>query len=75
MPACDIASRGMCVCETLEEPSMSLRMRVVWEVLEAAKDNHDEKVIAACRRIINANRIARPADPADWRLVRAFADE
>lgn len=31
-----------------------LRMKIVWQVLEAAKDNNDVTVINACRRLINA---------------------
>ena len=56
--------------------SMSLRMQIVWSVLEAAKDVGDEYVIAACRRLITADRIGwrKHADPADWCLVQAFND-
>lgn len=33
------------------------RMQIVWDVLEAAKDNGDDMVIAACRRLIVADRL------------------
>lgn len=51
------------------------RMTTTWEVLEAAKDAGDQMVIAACRRIITANRIGwrKHGDPADLRLVYEFA--
>lgn len=52
-----------------------LVMQVVWDVLEAAKDHDDPTVIAACRRLIVASRLGwrKYADPADVRLVLAFA--
>lgn len=55
--------------------SQSPRMQITWEVLEAAKDAGDEMVVAACRRIITADRIGwrRHGNPADLRLVLAFA--
>jgi hypothetical protein len=53
---------------------MSLRMQIVWDVLEGAKDVGDELVIAACRRLIIANRGGRRADRKDWELIVAFAD-
>lgn len=53
-----------------------LRMQITWNVLEAAKDAGDEMVIAACRRIIAANRIGwrRHGNSADLRLIYEFAD-
>lgn len=53
---------------------MTPRMQITWEVLEAAKDAGDEFVIAACRRIITADRIGwrKHGNPADFRLVLAF---
>lgn len=53
---------------------MTPRMQIVWSVLEAAKDAGDEILIAACRRLIVANRLGwkRHADPADYRLVLEF---
>ena len=39
---------------------MTPRMEITWTVLERAKDAGDAMVIAACRRIIAADRI-------DWR--------
>jgi hypothetical protein len=32
-------------------------MRITWAVLEAAKDAGDEMVVAACRRVIVAERV------------------
>ena len=54
---------------------MTPRMQITWDVLEAAKDAGDQMVISACRRIINADRIGwrKHGDPADFRLVMAFA--
>lgn len=51
------------------------RMRIVWEALEAAKDNHDAVVIGACRRLIVADRQGwrKHADPRDWIIVQEFA--
>jgi hypothetical protein len=51
------------------------RMTITWEVLEAAKDAGDEMIIAACRRVITANRIGwrKHGNPADLRLILAFA--
>ena len=51
------------------------RMRITWAVLEAAKDVGDEMVIAACRRIITADRLGwrKHGNPADLRLVYSFA--
>jgi hypothetical protein len=45
-------------------------------VLEAAKDAGDEMVVAACRRIIVAERVGwhRHGNPADLRLVYSFAE-
>ena len=55
---------------------VSPRMRMVWQVLEAAKDAGDERVIAACRRCIVADRRGWRAhgDEADLRLLREFAE-
>lgn len=52
------------------------RMQIVWQVLEAAKDAGDDLVIAACRRLINADHIGwrKHANPADYRLVLTFAE-
>lgn len=53
---------------------MTPKMHIVWSVLEAAKDAGDEFVIAACRRLIVADRLGwkRHANPADYRLVLEF---
>ena len=55
---------------------MAPRMKIVWAVLEAAKDAGDSTVIAACRRLIRADRIGwrRHHVPADWNLVKEFAN-
>ncbi len=52
------------------------RIHITWAVLEAAKDAGDEMVIAACRRIIVAERVGwrRHGNPADLRLVYSFAE-
>jgi len=52
---------------------MSIRMQIVWSVLEAAKYNSDQMVIAACRRCIVANRAGKRFDRADWALISEFA--
>ncbi len=51
------------------------RMRITWHVLEAAKDASDEIVIAACRRIITADRIGwrKHGNSADLQLILEFA--
>jgi hypothetical protein len=51
------------------------RMEIVWSVLEGAKDAGDLIVIAACRRLIEANRLGwrKYAQAADIQLVKAFA--
>jgi len=53
-----------------------IRNRIIWSVLEAAKDNNDKTVIAACRRLINASRLGwkRCAQRADIALVWAIAN-
>jgi hypothetical protein len=50
-------------------------MQIVWQVLEAAKDNRDEMVIAACRRLIEANRLGwrKHHIAADYDLVQELA--
>lgn len=54
---------------------MSPRMQITWDILERAKDCDDEIVIAACRRIIMAERIGwrKHGRRADLELVYAFA--
>ncbi|BCH23535.1 hypothetical protein [Mesorhizobium sp. L-8-3] len=51
------------------------RMQIVWDVLEAAKDNADEMVIAACRRLIVADRLGwkKHAKRGDIELVMSIA--
>lgn len=53
---------------------MTPRMQITWSVLEAAKDAGDDMVVAACRRIIIANRLGWRAhgNADDLRLVLAF---
>ena len=53
---------------------MSPKMQIVWQVLEAAKDAGDEMIIAACRRLIAANRRgwSKHHAPADYALIRSF---
>ena len=57
-------------------PMMTPRMHITWAVLETAKDAGDEMVVAACRRIIVAERVGwrRHGKPADLRLVYSFAE-
>jgi hypothetical protein len=50
------------------------RMRIVWDVLESAKNNDDALVIGACRRLINADRLGQHGDRSDYALVLAFAE-
>ena len=54
---------------------MTPKMHITWEVLEVAKDAGDSSVVAACRRLITANRLGmrKHGDAADWSLVLAFA--
>jgi hypothetical protein len=49
-------------------------MQIVWDVLERAKDAGDETVIAACRRLIEADRIGwkRHRNIVDWALVQSL---
>lgn len=60
------------VTTTLIQPP---RMTITWRVLEAAKDAGDVMVIAACRRIITADRLGwrKHGSAADLRLILAFA--
>jgi hypothetical protein len=53
------------------------RMKVVMAVLESAKDIGHEPSIAACRRLIEANRKGwrRHHSPKDWELVRETYEE
>lgn len=48
-----------------------LRMRVIWHVLESAKDVGRLDVVAACRRLIQADKLgwAKHHRPADWAFV------
>lgn len=50
-------------------------MQIVWNVLEEAIDAGDQSVIAACRRLIVANRLGwrKHAKVADVNLVMEFA--
>jgi transketolase C-terminal domain/subunit len=50
-------------------------MATVWRVLEHAKDAGDERVISACRRLIEANRLGWSHHlPEDWQLIREMDD-
>jgi hypothetical protein len=57
-----------------EEYVQPPRMAMVWDVLERAKDAGDARIVAACRRIINADRLGwkKHGDPNDLKLVREF---
>jgi len=61
---------------TKQRIQMPLRMSITWKILEAAKDAGDEFVIAACRRIITADRIGwrKHGNPSDLCIVLAFAE-
>jgi hypothetical protein len=52
-------------------------MRIVWAVLESAKDVGHEPTIAACRRLIRANSRGwqRHHDPKDWEHVLEIYEE
>jgi hypothetical protein len=52
------------------------KMQIVWDALEAAKDSSDEIAIAACRRLIVADRLGwrKHAKRGDIELVFALAD-
>lgn len=54
----------------------TLRMKVVWDVMEEAKVNRDDVVLAACRRLIHADRLGwkSPHRHRDWALVKMFAE-
>lgn len=51
---------------------MTLRMQIVFDVLDSAKANNDATVVQACRVLINANRVGR-WNTAAWTVVKAFA--
>lgn len=53
-----------------------IRNRIIWNVLEAAKDNNDQMVVSACRRLIAASRLGwkKHADKADIALVWEIAN-
>lgn len=44
----------------------------VLAILEAASDLGDRETVAACRRIIEANKIGATASPADMQLMLAY---
>lgn len=54
---------------------MNPRTQITWNVLEAAKDAGDAVVVAACRRILTADRLGwrKHGNAADYALVLAFA--
>jgi hypothetical protein len=50
-------------------------MRMVWQVLESARDAGIADVVAACRRAIANDRIAKSVDSNDATIIReAYAD-
>jgi hypothetical protein len=59
------------------ESTTPLRLQLTLDVLERDKDCGDATVIAACRRVIQADRLGwrRHGNPHDLRLVLAFAEE
>ena len=44
----------------------------VLAILEAARDLGDRETVAACRRILDANKIGAPASPSDMQLMQAY---
>jgi hypothetical protein len=58
------------------QPNQPLRMHLIWEVLEGAKDAGDAEVLAAARRLVRANMLGwrKHAQPADYELVKSFAE-
>lgn len=50
------------------------RQTITMQVLEAARDAGDQMVIAACRRVITANRLGwrKHGNAADLKLVYEF---
>lgn len=54
----------------------SPKMQIIWNVLEAAKDNNDAMVIAVCRRLLWANILGwkKHARCDDIKLVLEFAE-
>ncbi len=44
----------------------------VLAILEAASDLGDRETVAACRRIIEANKIGAPASHSDMQLMLAY---
>jgi hypothetical protein len=53
-----------------------LRMQVLHRGHEAALHANDMEVVAACLRLLEAERLGRrnAETPADWQLVYAFAN-
>lgn len=62
----------MVISRNKETTTMTPRMQIVWTTLEASKDAGIDHIVAACRRIITADRIGwrKHGDPADYRMVR-----
>jgi len=75
MDANDTGGFEMTTIMSRARPTEPPRMSITWAVLEAAKDAGDEMVIAACRRVIAADRIGwrKHGNPADLELVYSFA--
>lgn len=65
---------GMDMTKNTDATRQPPRMAIVWRVLEGAKDVGDQTVVAACRRLITANRLGWKKHhlPADWTLVQEF---
>ncbi len=59
--------------------TMPPRMRIIWSILEMAKDIGDDFVISICRRLIVANRLGwrKHASKTDWcaNLLRGIENE
>ncbi len=50
------------------------RQDQILDVLEGARDAEDKTMIAACERLLKANRLGwrKHHDPKDWNMVRDF---
>ena len=53
---------------------MTPKMKIVWEVLDRAKDVRDFQMVEACRRLILASRLGwrKHHQPSDYSLILEF---
>jgi hypothetical protein len=52
-----------------DEPPPDKALDAAWIVLEAANDLADDATVEACRRVIDANLMGKPAAPSDLHIV------